>query len=75
MNRTTLDSVRFWAPTTLVGLVSTAGVSVLLTAVISAPAHSRPAPDESARAATPVAYCFMGRPNWPSDMVLPRCRR
>jgi hypothetical protein len=46
MNVTTRETVRFWAPTALVGLVSTAGVSMILTAVVSAPAYSRPVPYE-----------------------------
>jgi hypothetical protein len=46
MNVTTRETVRFWAPTAIVGLVSTAGVSMIMTAVVSAPAHSRPVPYE-----------------------------
>jgi hypothetical protein len=76
------DSLRFWAPTACVGLVSTAAVSVLLTAVISAPAHSRPAPPEAASVAATVHLsdqghegsrpirrnCFIGQHRWPTDM-------
>jgi hypothetical protein len=77
MNVTTRETVRFWAPTALVGLVSTAGVSLVLTAVVSAPAYSRPVPyeppptsssagwDQDRHQSRPITRnCFMFHRGW-----------
>ena len=81
----TRESLRLWGPTGLAGTASAGLVTLLLTAVMSAPALSAPAtgmPFEPAAPSTTggtseriTVPCFMDRHSWADGLVgpPPRC--
>jgi hypothetical protein len=80
---TTRMSLRFWAPTGVAGAVATAAVAMLLSAVLTVPAHSMPSDQRPPEPGSPAvadntpggvtAYCYMGRHTLSAELAPRSC--